>query len=74
MGAGCCAVPAAAAIERTFLEWDAVERVEADVGHGRVTVTLSGSPQPTGADLVCSLRMLGLEATADEVVAEVNPF
>ena len=67
-GADCCApVPgtvrkgAAAAIEQTLGEWRGVERIEVDEAHGKVAVTLAGE-QADGADLLWSLRMLGLDA------------
>ncbi|MEX2210376.1 MAG: hypothetical protein WD689_01235 [Gaiellaceae bacterium] len=64
IGGSCCAVPAAEAVEQTLAEWPGVERVV--VGQGRVDVVIDDASRLGAADLVWSLRMLGLEATAIE--------
>jgi hypothetical protein len=61
LGVGCCAIPAAAAIESALGDWRGVERVEVDARSGRITVTVSGEGTPAPADLIWSLRMLGLD-------------
>lgn len=59
LGSGCCAVPAAPAIERDLLGWAGVRRVEVDRPAGLVRVVLEGDgPRPD--EIAWSLRMLGL--------------
>lgn len=64
VGSACCVVPAAEAIEQTLGQWAGVEAVRIDDAAGRVEVSVDPERGPAPADLVWSLRMLGLEATA----------
>lgn len=59
LGSGCCAVPAAPAIERDLLGWAGVRRVEVDQPAGLVRVVVAGG-RPRPDEIAWSLRMLGL--------------
>lgn len=60
VGGGCCAVPAAEAIEQSLCGWRGVRGVQVDVTSGRVEAELD-EDGPGASDLVWSLRMLGFE-------------
>lgn len=71
LGVSCCVAPAAEAIEQSLEEWAGVETVAVDQEQGLIRVSRDAACGPSAADLLWSLRMLGLSSAITAVRAEV---